>query len=233
MKTAPKVQARLTGALYLTIMVAAMFSEFAVRGALVVSGNAAATAHNILASEPLYRVGGGLDLLTYLCDVAVAALLYTLTKPAGETLALAAAFVRVTYSAMAGTLCFFYFGAVSVLHGAGAQALSDGQIQAAAYSLIKLRSTGFVVALVFFGLHLLLLGGLLIKARYFPTWIGALLLLAGCGYLINSFAQLLYPALSIGPWLLLPGLVGEGALTIWLLAVGVDESKWSAPETGQ
>lgn len=87
MTTAPKLQARLTGALYLVIMVAPLFSEIGARGALFVNGDAAATARNILASETLYRLGGALDILTYCRDVALAALLYQLTKAAGPHLA--------------------------------------------------------------------------------------------------------------------------------------------------
>ena len=227
MQTAPKAQARITGALYLVIMASALFTEMAVRGALIVGGDAAATAHNILAAEPLFRLGGGLDVLTYLCDVVVAALLYGLTKPAGKSLALVAAFLRLAYSAVAIVLCVFHFGALSVLHGAGLSALSQDQLHALAFSLLKLRSTGFVVALILFGAHLLALGLLLIRSRYLPGWIGALLMLAGVGYIANSAADLLLPTLDLGPWLLLPGLVGEGALTLWLLIIGLNAAKWN------
>ena len=58
------------------------------------------------------------------------------------------------------------------------------------------------------------IGVLLIRSRYLPAWIGALLLLSGAGYIANSAADLLMPSLDLGPWLLLPGLVGEGALTL-------------------
>lgn len=227
MKIAPKTQARLTGALYFVIMVAALFSEIAVRGALIISGDASATASNILGAEPLFRLGGGLDILTYVADVAIAALLYELTKPAGQYLASAAAFFRLAYSAMAGVLCFYSFSALGVLHGHGLEAFTQTQQQAMALSQLQLRETGFAVALIFFGVHLLLLGLLVIKSRYFPAWIGALLLVAGSGYIVNSFFDLLLPSLALGPWLLLPGLVGEGALTFWLLAIGLNETKWN------
>lgn len=226
MRAAPKREARLTGALYLVIMAAALYTEIAVRGALIVGGDAAATARNILGAEPLFRLGIVLDVVTYVCDVAVAALLFVLTKPAGMGLALTAAAFRLVYSAMAGVLCFLSFSALAVLHGGGLGALTSDQQQAIAYSQLKLRDVGFVIALIFFAAHLLLLGALLIKSRYLPAWIGVLLVLAGAGYLINSLADLLAPTVSLGPWLLLPGLVGEGALTLWLLIVGLNAKKW-------
>ena len=75
-------------------------------------------------------------------------------------------------------------------------------------------------------MHIALLGILVVKSRYLPTWIGALLVLAGGGYVINSGVILLFPALSLGPWLLLPGFIGEGALALWLLIVGLNETGW-------
>jgi Domain of unknown function (DUF4386) len=229
MKIAPKAQARLTGALYLVIMVAALFSELAVRSTLIVSANASVTASNILGAETLFRFSGALDIFTYVADVAIAGLLYELTRPAGQYLASVAAFFRLAYSAMAGVLCFYSFSALDILHGQGLEAFTRPEQQAMALSQLHLRSTGFVVALVFFGVHLLLIGLLIIRSRYFPAWIGLLIVLAGSGYIINSFMALLLPNLDLGPWLLLPGLVGEGALTLWLLIIGVKETECTPP----
>jgi Domain of unknown function (DUF4386) len=227
MSAAPKTTARLTGALYLLIIVAAMFCETQVRGTLIVGADAAKTAHNILANESLFRLGGALDIVTYLADVAVAALLYQLTKPAGKTLALVAAYFRLAYSAMAGVLCIFWFGALRILDGDGLAALAPETQQALALAQLQLRSTGFVVALIFFGVHIFLLGALLIRARYLPAWIGVLLLIAGGGYIINSFAALLAPTLDTGVWLLLPGFVAELSLALWLLVVGLNGKAWN------
>jgi len=226
MTTAPKAQARIAGGLYLVIMVAALFSEIAARGALIVDTDASVTARNILANEGLFRLGGVLDILTYCCDVAVAALLYQLTKPAGPHLATVAAFFRLAYAAMAGALCFFWFGALGTLQGHGLDAFTLSQQQAMAFSQLELRSTGFVVALIFFGFHLILLGALLIKSRYLPAWIGALLVLAGSCYIMNSLAILTVPSLSLGIWLLLPGFFSEKLLTLWLLFIGLNEKRW-------
>ena len=150
MERSPGVQARLTGALYLIIMAAAMYGEIAVRGSLIVGGDANATARHILAAEPLFRLGGALDVLTYVCDVAIAALLFLLTKPAGSYLATTAAAFRLAYSAMAGVLCFYSFSALGILHGQGLEAFTASQRAAMALSQLHLREVGFVIALIFF-----------------------------------------------------------------------------------
>mgnify|MGYP006211621067 CR=1 FL=1 len=74
-------QARLAGVLYLIIILCAGFSEGYVRGGVIVSGDAAATAANIRASEWLFRIGFTTDLLAFLSDVALAVLFYVLLRP--------------------------------------------------------------------------------------------------------------------------------------------------------
>ena len=77
--------ARITGVLYLIIIGFGLFSEVFVRGSLIVHGDAAATANNILASESLFRVGFACDLVIFLCDVAVAIMLYILLRSVSKT----------------------------------------------------------------------------------------------------------------------------------------------------
>jgi hypothetical protein len=77
--------------------------------------------------------------------------------------------------------------------------------------------------LVFFGVYCLLLGWLVYRSRFMPKALAALLALAGLGWLVYLSPPL---ASSLYPWVLAPGIVGEGALTLWLLAVGVDSERW-------
>lgn len=223
-----RIRARLAGLLYLVLMVAAMFAEAGMRGSLIVSGDAAATARNILSHEGLFRLGGGADLLSFLCDTALAGLLYGLLKPAGSGLALQAAIFRAVYSALAASLTFSLFVVPSILHGAGLGAFTLPQIQALALVMIKVHSAGYNVALVFFGIHIVLIGALIVRAPYLPAWLGWLLGVAGVCYLVNSGLNLLAPRYSLYPFILLPGLVAEGALMLWLLIVGVSTAKWPA-----
>lgn len=225
-----KARARLAGLLYLVLMAAAMFAEAGVRGNLIVSGDAAATARNILAQEGLFRLGGAADLLSFVCDTALAGLLYGLLKPAGPGLALQAAIFRIVYSALAASLTFSLFVVPAILHGAGLGAFTPPQVQALAMVMLKLHSAGYNIALVFFGIHVVLIGALTVRAPYLPSWLGWLLALAGACYLVNSGVNLLAPRYSLYPFILLPGLVAEGALTLWLLIAGVNAAKWPADD---
>ena len=69
----------------------------------------------------------------------------------------------------------------------------------------------------------MLIGYLAFRSTFMPRIIGVLLILAGLGYL-----TLLWPQFgqSLVPYNYAPGLIGEGALTFWLLARGVDTARW-------
>ncbi len=77
--------------------------------------------------------------------------------------------------------------------------------------------------LVFFGVYCLLLGYLILESTFLPRFIGVLLLVAALGWL-----TFLSPALrvSLYPYNLAPGIIGEGVLTLWLLLAGVDVPRW-------
>ena len=79
--------------------------------------------------------------------------------------------------------------------------------------------------LVFFGVYCLLLGYLVFRSGFLPRAIGILLAIAGAGWLTWLSPPL---ARAIAPWSMLPGIVGEGALTLWLLAFGVNSARWRA-----
>lgn len=68
--------------------------------------------------------------------------------------------------------------------------------------------------LVFFGVYCLLIGVLCWRSTFVPRAVGMLLLFAGCGWLTFASPPL---ARFLYPYNLAPGLIGEGALTLWLL----------------
>ncbi len=86
-----RLRARIAGVFYLTQFLAFVPGAF-VSGRLVVSGDAAATASNMLAHEPLFRLGFAGDLIAAPCYIAVTLLFYNLFKPVNRRLSLLAAF---------------------------------------------------------------------------------------------------------------------------------------------
>lgn len=225
----PIAKARIAGVLYLIVIIAGVFAEAFVRGALIVPGDAAATAANIQGAEPLFRLGFAADLVSAAAYVGVTAILYELLKPASRTLSLLGASFGLAGSAIMATNMLNHLAPLFLLGDASyLAAFAAEQLQALARVSLRLHGLGYNISIVFFGLHLLLLGWLIVKSNFLPRTIGILLAIAGLCYLVNSFAIFVAPAFAtlLSSFILLPGLVGEGALALWLVIIGVNAGKW-------
>lgn len=225
----PRLKARIAGALWLIIIVAAAFAEFFVRGRIVVDGDAAATAANILAHEQLYRLGAAAVLVYLACDTAVALMLYELLKPVSRSLSLLASFFRLAMVAILGANLLNHFAPLVLLKGAPLlTAFKADQLQALALVSVKLYTQVFFSAMLFFGFHCLLIGYLIYRSTFLPRIVGVLMVISGLCYLAHSFATVLSPALAarLFTYLMPLGFPGELSLTLWLLAVGVNVQRW-------
>lgn len=231
-ESSPQVYARIGGILYLFIIVAALFGETFVRGNLIVSNDPAATASRILGSESLFRLGLAGEMLTCVCDIALAMILYVLLKPVNRNLALLGAFFRLAFVGIYGVAKLFEIAALVALGAAEySKAFEPGQLHDLAFMSLKVHSYGYGVALLFFGFCCIVFGHLIRKSVYLPKAIGVLLVIAGVGYIVFSLAQMLAPAFAANflfPWLVLPALPAELALALWLAIKGVDPAKWEA-----
>jgi len=229
MATSPQRYARLGGLLYLFIIVAGAMGELLIRARLVVPGDAAATAGRILASESLWRVGIVGDLLMHVCDVFVMWALYVLLRPVNRNLALLNLLFNLIQTAMLVANKLTLMVPLLLLGDAAwLKAFEPAQLQAWSYAAIELHEAGFGIGLIFFGCVCLLEGYLIRKSRYLPTLLGALMQLAGACYLVNSFALLLAPDVEarLFPAILMPCLVAELSLALWLLVKGVKVEAW-------
>ena len=225
----PQRYARIGGVLYLAIIALGLFGEVFVRGTLVVSGNATATASAIAASESLWRAGLAGDLLMQVLDLPVIVVLYLLLRPVSEPLALLATFLNLIQTAVLVANKLNLLAPIFLLGSAGGlDAFSPAQLHALSYLAIKAHGYGFGVGLIFFGFACLFRGYLIFKSGYFPKVLGLLMALAGLCYLVNSFALLLAPALATAlfPYVLMPAFVGELGFALWLIFKGVNVAKW-------
>jgi hypothetical protein len=227
----PQRYARVGGLLYLFIIVAAGFGELFVRNRLIVWGDAASTASNILGSETLFRLGLAGEMLTCVCDVALAMILYVLLRPVSRNLALLAAFFRLTFVGIYGVTKLFEVGALVALGGADAlTTLGPSQLHDMAYLSLRVHSLGYGASLLFFGCCCILFGHLIHRSGYLPGVMGVLLAVAGYGYVAFSLAQMLSPAFAakvLFPWVFPFAFVAESALGLWLLVKGVNILKWN------
>jgi hypothetical protein len=85
------------------------------------------------------------------------------------------------------------------------------------------HAASHISPLVFFGFYCLLIGYLIFRSTFLPRILGALMALAGLGWL-----TFLSPPLAnyLSPYIFAPGVLGEGALTLWLLVKGVNVQRW-------
>ncbi len=215
--------ARIIGALYLCVFVFGFFAV-GVQGNLVVPGDAATTANNILDSEWLFRISIISWIIVFLADVAVSIAFYVLLKPVSNTLSLVAAAFRLVMAAILGINLLNLFNVVLLL--ADAESLTGfdtDQANALALFFLDAYDTGVSVGLVFFGIHIFVLGYLLFTSRYVPRILGVLLMAAGFGYIADSLGNFLLPNYDavITAVMFAPGVIGEFSLTLWLLLKGV------------
>ena len=228
----PQIYARIAGLLYLVIIVLGLFGEVIVRGSLVVSGDAAATAHNISASIFLWRAGIVGDLLMHVCDVPVIVIFYFLLRPVNKSFALLATLINLVQTAVLVANKLNLIVPILLLDGGvSTQVFSTDELQTLSYVAIKAHGYGFGVGLIFFGFACLVRGYLLFASGYFPQALGVLMYGAGLSYLVNSFALLLAPTIAeaLFPAILLPAFVGELAFCLWLVAKGVNLERWFQP----
>ncbi len=216
----PRRLARLTGVLYVLLVGLGMMGPLTLESMLV-PGDAAATAANLRDGLTAYNLSLVAWLVIVAVDVAISLMLYVLLVPVSRGLALAAAAFRMVYSVVLGALLVELFVAHRLL--TPETGVPDAEAQRQALAALETFSAGFLVALVFFGVHLVLLGVLLYRSRYVPRLLAVLLVAAGLGYAVDSLASLTVDSYggALAAVLLTPAVVGEVGLTLWLLVKGV------------
>jgi Domain of unknown function (DUF4386) len=230
-EASPRLTARVAGVFYLLTFIAGIASLL-LGGRLVNYGDAAMTATNIGAHEALFRVGFAANVVATVCYVAVTLLLYDLFKPVSSSISLLAAFFSLVGCAIGGVVAILQLGPLIVLGGGRyLSVFTPEQLPALALVFLKLGAQANNVALVFFGTYCLLIGYLIFKSNLFPRLIGLLMALGGLGWLTSSFAAFLAPRLasSLSGYMMAPGIIGEAALTLWLLIARLNVSDSSVP----
>lgn len=227
-EASPLYYARIAGLGLLLMAILAMFSNFSVLEGLIIPGDAAATANNIIASEMLFRSGFISFVIVLILDVLVAWALYVLLKPVNKNLAMLAACFRLVYTAIFGIALSNFLNVIPLLSGAEyLTVFTKDQIHAQVLLLIDAFNNGWLIGLVFFGCHLLVVGYLIVKSGgYLPRIIGIFLIIASVGYVIDSTAHFLLPNYTDYKTIFLlivavPGVIGELSLAFWLLIKGV------------
>jgi hypothetical protein len=219
--SAPAVRqsALVAGVGILLLAVTSAVANFGAISGPVTEGDAARTAKDVLASAGWFRAGIAAMVVVVILDVVVAWALLTFFEPVHRSLALLAAWLRVAYAAVFAVAISQLAGVLPLLTApAGRTSESTDQRNAAALLKIDTFHDTWSIALVFFGVHLVLIGLLAYRSGYVPRPLGVLLVVAGVGYLVDSFVRLLVPGSSITVSVFT--FVGEALFMVWLLAKG-------------
>lgn len=218
-----KTIARLTGIGYLIIFISGFYGNFYVLESLVVSGDANATFQNITNNPETYSMGVFAFLVMVVVDLILAWPLYLLLKETSKKCSITSSLLRVINAG-------FFFVALGSLFDICPQMNVEGLTATQTLAAIKQFNYVWTIGLLIFGAHLLVLGNLIYRSAAFPKAIGALIVLAGFGYLIDCTAQLAMNNYAdykdvFETIVVLSGVVGEFSLTVWLLIIGVRKAK--------
>lgn len=220
--------ARSAGFLYLIMIIAGGFAEAFVRQGLTVYGDAVATAHNILASEHMYRFGFVADLLVIVCSTFLTLIFYILFKPVNRNLSLLALIFGSVAGAVMAVNLLNQQAPLLLLHNTSyLKSFTIEQLQTQSLFYLNLQSQGYNISLLLFAFYFPIIGWLVYKSNFLPRILGVIYTLAGVGYLCNSLAWFLFPHLAsyLFPYVLLPALVGEVSMSLWLIFKGVKVSE--------
>jgi hypothetical protein len=215
-------RARRTGLLYLVMAAIMIFAFMYIPGTFVVSGDAAATAHNILARGTLYRIGILATLLSHLLFIFVALSLYHLFRDVdGRLSLLVLALVCVGVAAELANILNRTAPLVLLSDAAYLEVFTRAQREALAYTFLRLNNSLGQLLMSIWGLWLIPFGMLVIRSGWFPRVLGILLYMAGGAYLVGCVVRLVAPSVYgvISPFIF-PFALGELGIVLWMSAAG-------------
>ena len=215
--------ARLIGILYPLQMATGVFGEVFVRNQLIVRGDPARTAQNIIEGERLFRLSIAGDLVTYILVMVLTWALYVLLRPVNRHLALLGAFFRLSELAV---LCIATVNSLVILRLlSGAEYLKTFEI-AQLQSLVILAYTtqglGMSVGFILLGLGSSVFAYLLLRSGYIPRALALLGMFSSLLLSLGALAIIVFPRLGVvGMAYMMPMGLYEVGLGLWLLIKGL------------
>ena len=214
--------ARVAGIVYLSLVLTAPFSLLYVPAKLIVRGNAAATASNILTHEMLFRLCIVSELLSSVIFICLGLALYRLLSGVNKTWA-GAMVALVLVSAAVGFLNVLnYVAALTLIHGTEfLAAFETPQRYALGMLFLRLHGQGEMMNEIFWGLWLFPFGLLVFRSGFLPRFLGVWLMLACFVWVALSLTALLFPPYYEAAFKMAqPVLFAELAIMLWLLIKG-------------
>ena len=215
----PRKVALIAGIGLLLMAIMAPLAHFGVLQNLIVPGDGAATIENIVGSEGLFRLSIAALLVVTFLDILLAWALYLLFRPVNPTVAMLVGWLRLAAPAVFAVALANLLVVANLVRGTEGVALPAAQLQGQVMASIASFNSGWDMSLAIFGLHLLGLGYLLFRSAHFPRFLGVLVVIAGAGYLADSFTRILLPEFEFTFGIFT--FVGEALLILWLIGRAV------------
>jgi hypothetical protein len=219
--------ARVAGLLYLCAIVLGFIMLMYIPDRLIVSGNAAATANTIVANESLFRIAIVGDIATGALWLFVVLALYRLLSDVD----IAQANLMLILGAFMQVPLYFvnavnYTAVLLLVSGAGYLApFSEAQRDALAMLFLRLHYYQLLASFLFAGLWLIPFGILVFKSRFLPRFLGVWLVANGISWAVFCIVGFSAPQYAdLVRRISSPFLLGEIAITLWLLIVGAREA---------
>ncbi|MDQ2766438.1 MAG: DUF4386 domain-containing protein [Gemmatimonadota bacterium] len=225
----PKAKARWAGGLLLITIIAGGFAQGYIAGSLIVFGDAATTATNILAHQQLYRLAFATYLVEMSCQIAMTVLFYELLKPVSTTASMLAATFGLIGCTIKTLSRLFFFAPLLLLGGAHyLSAFEPAQLQALAFLSLRVNYAAETMAMWFFGLNTVVMGYLLYRSTFLPRWLGALTVVGGLGWMLYLYEPV---AARLESYIVGIGVIGAFVTVVWLLVYGLNEQRWYEQST--
>lgn len=226
-----KKTARIAGIWYLVMAVTATFGILIVPAQVLIPGDAATTAKNILANETFFRAGIVSSLMCQIAFIFLVLNLYHIFKKVNYKYSLLMlSFVLVSIP----IACINTLSSISLIASLTNQDFISSFTPNQAHSFIALfivlQKYGTIIAQIFWGLWLFPFALLIFQSNFIPKIFAVFLILAGVSYLVHSVTVLLAPKCGdvIAHYTALPEGLGELAIIVWLLLKGVTKPNHGA-----
>ena len=221
----PNKTARVAGYLYLMLFPLGIFGIIYVPSSLIVLGDAATTASNIMANELLYRLSIVTALTLQIVYIFLALALYKLLNPVDKNNAVLMVILVLVAAPIAMLNELNHVAVLLVLSGSDfLTTFSLDQVRASVPLFLNLHEHGVFIAQIFWGLWLFPMGYLIFKSNFLPLALGILMIIGGFGYLVDSFVYFIFPDFDVtfSEFTFL----GELLLPLWLMFKGVNHEQW-------
>lgn len=209
--------ALVTGFAYLLDPVS--YAEFSLWPKLFVAGNVEQTVANLAGNHAAFLGVFFAFFINFAEDIVIAWALYFLLAPVNKALSLLASLFQLVYASICLSSLFNLLPAYRLISGAElGGAVSNGVLHEQIYLLLRWFRYDYSMALVLFGIHLIIVGVLIVRSRYIPAWLGVVLAVDGAGWIAGMLQPYLYPSATLD--LLQITALGELVFMAWLLLAG-------------